>query len=94
MGSECLEKEEQNLQKKISSRERAGQKKECLNGSYLAPEAGSVLLISLGGWGESGFIKDSSKLTLFFLTAPRESLRQIWYIGVKHPHPSKYGNFL
>lgn len=49
MGGGCLEEERNKTFKKIWSTERSGQKKECLNGSHLAPEAGSVLLISLGG---------------------------------------------
>ena len=41
--------EGQDHQKKIWSRERSVQKKECLNGSDLAPKSGGVLLISPEG---------------------------------------------
>lgn len=89
MGGGCLEK---NHQKTIWSRGRSGQKKECLNGNNLAPEARGILL-NFSREEKSGFIKDSSTLTLFFLTGPRESSEQICYTGVKHPHPRKYGTF-
>lgn len=50
MGGRCVEEQrDKNHQKKVWSRERSGQKKECLHGNNLAPEAGGTLLKFLQG---------------------------------------------
>ena len=74
----CLEKQrDKPIKRRFSQEKHQVRKEECLTGNNLVPEAAGALLIS-PGWGKkSGFIKDSSKLTLFFVTASRESLGQI-----------------
>lgn len=62
------------IKRRFGQEEGQVRKRNCLNGSSPAPEARSILLISPGKEKSSDFIKDSSTSTLFFLTAPKESL--------------------